>query len=103
MGSRGDSYDNALAETVIGLYKAELIHPRGPWRGVEDVEHATLEWVHWYNTQRLQERLGLRTAGGIRSDVRLARSLQRCRRRVGSGSPSEAYGNRGKLPPPSTT
>jgi transposase InsO family protein len=44
-GSVGDSYDNALAETVIGLYKAEVIHRRGPWRGIDDVEYATLEWV----------------------------------------------------------
>ena len=45
MGSRGDSYDNALAESVNGLYKAELVHRRGPWRGLEDLELATLEWV----------------------------------------------------------
>ena len=53
MGSRGDSYDNALAETVIGLYKTEVIRHLGPWRGLDDVEYATLEWVAWYNTQRL--------------------------------------------------
>ena len=53
VGSRGDSYDNALAESIIGLYKTEVIRRRGPWRGPEDVEFATLEWVHWYNTQRL--------------------------------------------------
>lgn len=58
VGSRGDSYDNALAETVIGLYKTELIRQAGPWRGPEDVEYATLEWVAWYNTQRLLEPLG---------------------------------------------
>ena len=57
-GSRGDSYDNALAESIIGLYKTEVIHRRGPWRGLEDVEFATLEWVHWYNTQRLLEPIG---------------------------------------------
>jgi putative transposase len=50
VGSRGDSYDNALAETVIGLYKAELITMQGPWRTIEDVELATLGWVHWWNT-----------------------------------------------------
>ena len=44
IGSRGDSYDNALAESIIGLYKTEVIHRRGPWRGPEDVEFATLEW-----------------------------------------------------------
>ena len=58
VGSRGDSYDNALAESIIGLYKTEVIRRRGPWRGLEDVEFATLEWVHWYNTQRLLELIG---------------------------------------------
>jgi putative transposase len=58
VGSRGDSYDNALAESVIGLYKAELIHRRGPWRGHDDVEFATLTWVAWYNGSRLHESLG---------------------------------------------
>ena len=55
VGSRGDSYDNALAETIIGLYKNELIRPRGPWRNLEDVELATLEWVWWFNHHRLFE------------------------------------------------
>jgi transposase InsO family protein len=50
VGSRGDSYDNALAESVIGLFKTEVIRRRGPWRGLEDVEFATLEWVWWFNT-----------------------------------------------------
>jgi putative transposase len=58
VGSTGDSYDNALAESVIGLYKTEEIRRRGPWRSVEDVEFATLEWVAWYNTHRLLEPLG---------------------------------------------
>lgn len=58
VGSRGDSYDNALAETVIGLFKTEVIRHAGPWRGLEDVEYATLEWVAWYNTQRLLAPLG---------------------------------------------
>ena len=58
VGSTGDSYDNALAESVIGLYKTEVIHRRGPWKGVEEVEFATLEWVAWYNTRRLLEPLG---------------------------------------------
>jgi transposase InsO family protein len=58
VGSTGDSYDNALAETVIGLFKTEEIHRRGPWRGLEDVEFATLEWVAWYNSSRLLEPLG---------------------------------------------
>jgi transposase InsO family protein len=58
VGSRGDSYDNALAESVIGLFKMEVILQSGPWRGVEDVEFATLEWVSWYNEQRLLEPIG---------------------------------------------
>ena len=56
--SRGDSYDNALAESVTGLYKTEVIRQRGPWRGLEDVEFATLEWVWWFNHQRLLEPIG---------------------------------------------
>jgi putative transposase len=58
VGSRGDSYDNALAETIIGLYKAELITMQGPWRTIEDVELATLGWVHWWNTTRLHSAIG---------------------------------------------
>ena len=58
VGSVGDAYDNALAESVIGLFKAEVIHRRGPWRGFDDVEYATLEWVAWFNQQRLLEPLG---------------------------------------------
>ena len=58
VGSRGDSYDNALAETVIGLYKTELIYPQGPWTRFEDVELATLEWVWWFNNHRLLEPIG---------------------------------------------
>ena len=58
VGSRGDSYDNALAETVIGLFKTEVIHRCGPWRGLEDVELATLAWVWWFNERRLMEPLG---------------------------------------------
>jgi putative transposase len=58
VGSVGDSYDNALAETVIGLFKAEVIHQRGPWRSFESVEFATLEWVDWYNNRRLLESIG---------------------------------------------
>jgi len=58
VGSKGDSYDNALAETIIGLYKAELIRRRGPWKGIDDVEYATLEWVDWFNHRRLLEPIG---------------------------------------------
>ena len=63
VGSRGDSYDNALAETMNGLYKAELIHRRGPWKTRESVELATLQWVHWFNHIRLLEPIGSYTAG----------------------------------------
>jgi putative transposase len=58
VGSVGDSYDNALAETVIGLYKTEVINRRGPWRSLEAVEFATLEWVDWFNNRRLLEPIG---------------------------------------------
>jgi putative transposase len=58
VGSVGDSYDNALAETINGLYKAELIHRRGPWRSFEAVEFATLTWVDWFNNRRLLEPIG---------------------------------------------
>ena len=58
VGSVGDSYDNALAETINGLYKAEVIHRRGPWRNFEAVEFATLEWVDWFNKRRLLEPIG---------------------------------------------
>ena len=58
VGSIGDSYDNALAETVIGLFKTEVIHARGPWRCLDAVEYATLEWVDWFNHRRLLEPLG---------------------------------------------
>jgi hypothetical protein len=58
VGSVGDSYDNALAETINGLCKAEIIHRRGPWRSLEAVEFATLEWVDWFNNRRLLEPIG---------------------------------------------
>ena len=58
VGSRGDSYDNALAESVIGLYKTEVINRRGPWRTVEAVELATLDWVDWFNNSRLLAPIG---------------------------------------------
>ena len=57
-GHRGDSYDNALAETINGLYKAELIHRRAPWKTKESLELATLEWVSWFNHHRLLEPIG---------------------------------------------
>jgi len=58
VGSVGDSYDNALAETIIGLYKTEIIRQRGPWRHIESVELATLEWVDWFNHRRLFQPIG---------------------------------------------
>ena len=58
VGSKGDSYDNALAETINGLYKAELIHRRAPWKSKESLELATLEWVSWFNHHRLLEPIG---------------------------------------------
>lgn len=58
VGSVGDSYDNAMAETVIGLYKTEVIRRRGPWRNLDAVEFATLEWVDWFNNRRLLEPIG---------------------------------------------
>jgi putative transposase len=58
VGSVGDSYDNALAETIIGLFKTEVIHRRGPWRNLDAVEYATLDWVDWFNNRRLLEPIG---------------------------------------------
>ena len=58
VGSRGDSYDNAMAESIIGLYKTELVRNKGPWRGLDDLELATLEWVDWFNHRRLFHDLG---------------------------------------------
>ena len=59
VGSVGDSYDNALAESVIGLFKTEVIRRRGPWRHIDDVEFAVLEWVDWFNHRRLFEPIGM--------------------------------------------
>jgi transposase InsO family protein len=58
VGRRGDSYDNALAESVIGLFKTEVIQRKGPWRHLEAVEFATLVWVDWFNHRRLLEPIG---------------------------------------------
>jgi transposase InsO family protein len=58
VGSTADSYDNAMAETIIGLFKTEGIHARGPWRSLDAVEYATLEWVDWFNNRRLLEPIG---------------------------------------------
>ena len=69
VGSVGDSYDNALAETTNGLCKAEVIHRRGPWRSFEAVEFATLEWVDWFNHRRLLEPIGYIPASRSRGPV----------------------------------
>ena len=58
VGTVGDSYDNALAETINGLYKAEVIYKNGPWKGLEDIELATLDWVGWFNKRRLLSSIG---------------------------------------------
>jgi putative transposase len=58
VGSVGDSYDNVLAETINGLYKTEVIRHRGPWKTVDEVEYATLEWVDWFNNRRILEPIG---------------------------------------------
>jgi transposase InsO family protein len=65
VGSRGDAYDNALAETVIGLFKTEVIRRRGPWRSLEAVEFATIEWVDWFQSSATARTDRLPSAGGI--------------------------------------
>ena len=65
VGSKGDSFDNAMAEALNSLYKAELIHLEGPWAGRDDVEAATAEWVHWFNTERLHSMLGYTTPADV--------------------------------------
>ena len=104
VGSVGDSYDNALAETINGLYKAEVIHRRGPWRSFEAVEFATLEWVNWFNHRRLLEPIG--NIPPAEAEERYYAVLERPRRRdsneMASGKPgavhddwiSEPYGVR---------
>jgi hypothetical protein len=69
VGSAGDAYDNALAETINGLYKAEVIHRRASWKTKESVELATLEWVAWFNHNRLPESIGNIPAGRSRTDL----------------------------------
>ena len=65
IGTVGDSYDNALAESAIGLYKAELVHWEGPWAGADDLELGTLNWVEWFNHTRLHSMLGYRTPAEV--------------------------------------
>ena len=84
VGSKGDSYDNALAETINGLYKAELIHRRAPWKTKEAVELATLEWVSWFNHHRLLEPIGYippaeAEANYYRQLASQATTVERCR------------------------
>jgi putative transposase len=69
VGSRGDSYDNALAESVIGLFKTEVIRRLGPWRHLEAVEFATLDWVDWFNHRRLLGPIGYVPPRGVRGTV----------------------------------
>lgn len=91
VGSRGDSYDNALAESFNGLYKAELIRKDGPWYGLEDVEHATMDYVHWFNTERIHSSIGMMSPVQFEADY--AASLPE------SGSTAQ---KRGAVPPPKT-
>jgi putative transposase len=72
VGSRGDSYDNALAEAVNAAYKSELIHRGKPWRNVEDVELATATWVAWYNQNRLHQALGYRSPAEYQDALKAA-------------------------------
>jgi hypothetical protein len=90
VGSVGDSYNNALAETINGLYKAEVIWRRGPWRNFEAVEFATLEWVDWFNHRRLLEPIGnIPPAEAERATMRNARSppWRRDSNQMASGNP----------------
>ena len=75
VGSRGDSYDNALAESIIGLYKTELIRRRSPWRGFDDVELATLEYVWWFNNHRLLETIGHVPPGRVPGEAWRTRAM----------------------------
>ena len=68
VGTVGDSYDNALAETVNGLYKTEIIYSKRVWPSATAVEIATLDWVHWWNTRRLHEHLGYRTPAEVEAE-----------------------------------
>jgi transposase InsO family protein len=79
VGSRGDSYDSALAETVNGLYKAELINRYGLWRSVEEVELATADWVHFWNNRRLHSACGDNPAGRVRGRLPSAPGAHRGR------------------------
>ena len=75
VGSKGDSYDNALAESFNGLYKAELIYHEGPWKGIEDVEWATLTYVDWFNNKRLHGEIGIVTPAMLEAAYFAQRAL----------------------------
>ena len=103
VGSVGDSYDNALAETINGLYKAEVIHRRGPWRSFEAVEFATLEWVDWFNNRRLLEPIG--NIPPAEAEARYyaqveGRPWPRNSNQMASGKPGAVHGNVCSRPEP---
>jgi len=93
VGSVGDSYDNALAETLIGLFKTEVIHRRGPWRTIDDVEYATLEWVDWFNHRRLLEPPDTCPRPSVKPSTIAARPLQPSR----LDSTNQVSGNPGRF------
>ena len=87
VGSKGDSYDNALAETINGLYKTELIRRRGPWRTVEQVELATLGWVDWFNHRRLHGACGGVPPGEYEANWRNRTDVRRSDQRGAAPTP----------------
>ena len=89
VGSRGDSYDNALAESTIGLFKTELLHPRGPWRGLDDLGIAALEYIDWFNHRRLHSEIGMVPPAEFEEQLRTAPPPAL---RVGRGRPAAAAG-----------
>ncbi len=91
VGSRGDSYDNAFAETIIGLFKTELVRRRGPWKGIDEVEYATLEWVDWFNCGGFSNR----SATSRRRSSRPPTTERRWSRVTLQDSESGASGKRG--------
>ena len=97
VGSRGDRYDNALAETINGLYKTELVRNRGPWRGLDDLELATLEWVDWFNHRRLFEDHGQHPTRRVRSH---ATTVTRSSRREAETQTTRACMKPGAVHPP---
>ncbi len=98
IGTVGDSYDNAQAASLIGLYKTECVRPDGPWRGPEDLELATLSWVDWFNTARLHSSLGHVHPSSSRTPttVRTTPSSSRCRENSPVTKP-RAVQNRGRF------